>query len=749
MEDTFQDQKKHIEYLFSLIKRRQEDVFVEYVSRLSVGEIDVNTRDANGNYLIFFAVITNSIQAVEKLIEYGSRLDLLDSEGFSILYNPIKFDYREILDVIIDNNVKTVGISVVNIKDTKGDVPLFYAVRYRNSYALEKLLASNADANYRNNNNVNVLHLAIILRRDVNMIRLLVNRVKNLTVRTSHGLTALHYACNFQLLPVVELLIQAGVNQNVIELENDFYPIFYAVIQNNFPITKLLIDNKCNPNHQDYQGNTIIHYAIMGHHAQILDYILNAYRIRGSNPDVFVEDINTHEDVPGDHIDPNIVNIDGLTITHLILYDYAEQPNYLDYIQKLIIHSNLNYQDNQGNTILHIVVEKDLWTRLDTLLDFKKLNIFVRNNEGKTIIDMVPFKDRETFIGTVVRSYYKYLKKYENSWTLEWQNQCSMLTEASKLKETDCFRFIRETIINQNTSIPIKRDRRQITVIIDDKVDISTFTGSLLDVVCGFKYLTQEYPYATSLLNTFPEPNADLERYNLSLGFQENPKQHIIHFEIRWIYQRIFFPTNFESTIRTIIEKKSHRYLVVPISIILSNGNHANGLLYDFETDTMERFEPHGSDYPNRFNYNPDLLDEILFKKVSVLINTIRGENTIIKYYQPKNYMPKIGFQTFENNEISINKNIGDPNGFCALWTIWYFDYRLKYYQKKPQNLVKNLIRGIKINNWSFRTIIRNYSKKITDLRDKYLLGIGRRINDYINNNLTDDEIQKLINLII
>ena len=141
----------------------------------------------------------------------------------------------------------------------------------------------------------------------------------------------------------------------------------------------------------------------------------------------------------------------------------------------------------------------------------------------------------------------------------------------------------------------------------------------------------------------------------------------------------------------------------------------------------------------------PNLLDEILYKKISNILSNIHKENVIIKYYQPKNYLPKIGFQTFENTEININKNIGDPNGFCTLWTIWYLDYRLEFFDKKPQQIVKNLIYQIKINNYSFRTIIRNYSKKITDLRDTYLNKIHRNINDYLNNKLMQNELKKFL----
>ena len=507
-------------------------------------------------------------------------------------------------------------------------------------------------------------------------------------------------------------------------------------------ITKLLVDFGANPNHQDYMGNTIIHYAIINNHIEILDYIIDKYNVRSKKTDVFVEDINNKRTISSDHIDPNIVNIEGLTITHLMLYNYREI--YDTYLFKIIPFANLNYQDNTGNTILHIIAEYNLWDKFEPILNIKKLNIYIKNNEGKTVMDIVQLKEREKFLDMIIKSYFNYLKAYKNDWLLGWQNKCSG-ESYEEINQQECQKHIRNAIIKEKMSIPRKKNKKIITIDQYEIVQFSTFTGSLLDMLSGFKYLTKKYPEATSLFHTNQENTAELVKYNQSLGIQENKNQHIIHFEIRWIYQRIFLPPGFESIMANIINSKKYKYIIVPIGIILSNGNHSNGLFYDIENKMIERFEPHGSDYPSQFNYNPDLLDEILFKKMTNILSSIYNENVTIKYYQPKNYLPKIGFQTLENTEISVNKNIGDPNGFCTLWTIWYLDYRLKYINEKPQHIVKKLISEIKINNYSFRTIIRNYSKKITDLRDQYLAKIGRNINDYINNRLKSDELKKLL----
>jgi ankyrin repeat protein len=743
--DDFDIKNKHINILFQFIKTNKEDQFLEYISNLNKNEIDVNIRDDHGNYLIYFAIMMNNRKILLKLIEYNARLDVLDSEGYSILHYPIKFNYVEVIDILLEQDKKTVGISLVNIRDNKDSTPIFYAIKYRNRYALQELLSHGADTNYKNNEHINALHLAV-LRKDATMVKMLAKYTNNLDTRTRKGSTALHYAANFQLTEIVSILLEKGSNPNINEIEYDFYPLFYSVVQNNLEITKLLIEYHANPNHQDYIGNTVLHYAIINNHLEILDYIIKKFPIKGKSDMIYVEDINSKKDINDSYIDPNIINIDGLSIVHLMLYNYKDQ--YDSYLDMVLMHSNLNYQDNAGNTILHLIAENNLWEKFSDKINMKKLNVFIRNKANKTIFDMVHLTYRDKFMDIVIKSYYNYLKKYHDGWLLEWQNKCSNET-LTEINEAKCLKHIRNEINNEKISIPQKKDKKIITIEEGAVVEFSTFTGSLLDMISGFKYLTKKYPNATSLFHSNQGYSQELEAYNQSLGIHENPHQHIIHFEIRWIYQRLFLPPGFESIMTTIIKNNKYKYIIIPIGIILSNGYHSNCLFYDIENKSLERFEPHGSGYPTQFNYNPDFLDDILYKKISNLLSNIYGTNIKLKYYQPKNYLPKIGFQTFENTEISINKNIGDPNGFCTLWCIWYLDYRLKYINENPKHIVKKLITQIKINNLSFRTVIRNYSKRVTDLRDEYLSKINKNINDYLNNKLTESDLKKLLTEIL
>jgi len=61
-------------------------------------------------------------------------------------------------------------------------------------------------------------------------------------------------------------------------------------------------------------------------------------------------------------------------------------------------------------------------------------------------------------------------------------------------------------------------------------------------------------------------------------------------------------------------------------------------------------------------------------------------------------------------------------------------------------NIADQMIKWIKFDNQSFKNIIRNFSKKITSIRDEYLKKFSRDINDWIVGNytkLTLDALEK------
>jgi hypothetical protein len=182
---------------------------------------------------------------------------------------------------------------------------------------------------------------------------------------------------------------------------------------------------------------------------------------------------------------------------------------------------------------------------------------------------------------------------------------------------------------------------------------------------------------------------------------------------------------------------KKSKYIVIPIGIETSKGSHANILLFDVKKKILERFEPNGANEPREINYNSNLLDKlILIKFRKIDINII--------YIVPKNYLPIISFQIIENLNNIKCKRIGDPNGFCGIWCIWWVYQRLKYPHIEPSILANELIKEMRYKNINFKNHIRNFTKNITDMRDEYLKKYNLDINDWIVGNYDDSILVKL-----
>ena len=212
------------------------------------------------------------------------------------------------------------------------------------------------------------------------------------------------------------------------------------------------------------------------------------------------------------------------------------------------------------------------------------------------------------------------------------------------------------------------------------------------------------------------------------MGIIKEIKGEYMNFEITWLYQKLFYPNNFDSTIQSFINSKK-RFFIIPIGIHQENnrnenGAHANILLYDSELNEIERFEPAGGEYPLEFNYNPDLLD-------FYLEDYFRSKFKDIKYFKPRSYEMTIGFQAMEIYD--INKKIGDPTGFCGAWSLWWVYMRIKHSTINRSKLFIQLVKTIRKNNLSFKNVIRSFSKQIIDIRDGMLKKVSLDINKWLN----------------
>ena len=544
-------------------------------------------------------------------------------------------------------------------------------------------------------------------KKNYEICRLLIEKNININQLNNNGETPLFLAINIGFFQIVDLLLE---NNSIIdnkEYTKQMTPFLISGYNGYIDICDKLYKKGIDINDQDIIGNTILHYAIK--HKDINLY-KNYYKL----------------------VDINLINIDGDDILHYLLKNIYEHFETYD-IEYLILNSNVNSQDINGNTSLFKLIELDIWERYYSILEKKKLKIFLKNHNNICIFDIIKNKHNyNKFMELISNSYYYLIEhKKLNIFKNEWNELCE------NIDKHICVDKIKKYIIEHKKSYP-QENRYYNINLLSNNINFITFTGITLDIVCGLIYILKKYDNVkTSLTKNFIF-NDELYNYYVNNGIVKNYDFDFLNFEILWIYQKIFYPTTMKDIMNDFLNNNKYRYLIIPIGIELSNGSHSNILLYDKKTNDMERFEPNGKDNPINFNYNPKLLDEILF-------NYFKQYIPHMNYLNPLTYQEKIGPQMLDTIETKINKYIGDPNGFCASWCLWYVDNRIFHKDIDRKYLIKKLFNYSKINNITVRQLIRNYSKNITDVRDSYLNKNKININDWLNDNYDKQTFDKII----
>jgi len=700
--------------LFDLIKNHHWDKFIEFVEKHD--NINVNLRDNGNTYLIQYATLHNQKDIVSILINRGAKLDITDFDGRSILFIPIKYGYNEILELLLHFSKSSIGLSLIDIQDNSGHTALHHSILFRNEYAIKLLLQNKANLNIQDKFGYSALHLCVRIR-SMEILKLLLPHKPDINLRCKTGETALHISCNYGIFDISKLLLENGASPNIMDYGNELTPLIYSVVLNRLEFVKLLLSYKGDPNNPDQYGNTALHYSTYNNNDVITEYLLNNYP----------------------NVNYNSVDINGKTPLHIILENETLPDVQIDkYINILLKNSNINLQDNTGTTSLHILARRNLWIKYVLILKHKKLNIYKYTLDGKSVMDYV-HTNKEEFLDMVIDSFYNILlekKDIVQKISKNWEYECSM----QKKDEKACKSLIKKHILENKQSVP-EYHYYNIEIFPGDLVTFGTFIGINIDFFCGLIYLLTKWKNCRSSLTENFIYNENLQQYYGTIGIKIHTDSIYMNFEATWISNKLFFPTTFDNSAKKFFllakKNKNVRFFILPLAIEHVHGSHANYIIYDIVYNEIERFEPHGSRFSGGYDYNPSLLDTLIKERYNTIFNNSR-------MISPIEYLPKIGFQSIEVSEGNKYTNIGDPGGFCAIWTIWYVDLRLEYPDIPRKKLIEKSMEYIKMKGYSFKTLIRNYTTKIIDIRDKLLGKIGIDINQWINNDFTSDQLTNL-----
>jgi ankyrin repeat protein len=690
---------KNIKELISLIKKDKN--------------INLNVKDNNYNYFIYYALLYNEEELIQLILDRNVRLDILDTDGRNILYVPIKYSYNNVLKKILKSDNKNIGIPIIDIKDKLGLTALHYSIIFNNFEAFKILLENNSNILTNNNQNLNAFHICIQYNRLEFFVEL-INNINELDIYTSNSENLLQYAISYDRYDFFPIILKKKININNQENLNGLSILHQVIIKDQPDLIKILINYGANINSSDFYGNTPLHYAISEEKTDMLK-ILIEYKINF-----------------------NLTNIDGNTPLHIYLSMINMEK---DILQILIKNTDLNIQNNYGDTCLKKIVELYIFDNYSEILKTKELNFFILDNNNEDLSNSLNDKN---ILTVAIDSFYNILKEKKDDLVLDWEKWCSNnLIEKLKtlnINKTEpshiCKEKIKEVITKEKRSLP---KFSNFDLVLDNGVFVNTcyYTGVPLDILFGLLYLNKIFSKdGLGLILDYPlSVNQPLESYYQKLGIDYPFKLEFSNCEILWSFQKIFYPSYFENEMEKKMKDNFYKYVAIPLGIELNNGSHANILLIDKKNKTIERFEPNGANSPIGLNYNSELLDDLLENKFS---------SYELKYVKPKDFLPTIGFQILENIDEAKCRRLGDPNGFCGIWCTWWVYHRMKNKNLSNVELAIHLIRTIKMENKNFKNLIRNFSYYVTDLRDTVLKKFNIDINDWMVSSVDSNIINNL-----
>ena len=671
-------------------------------------------KDKLDKYLIFDLVLFKKFESLKYVLDNDlTRIDILDREGKTILYNIVKFNYDDLLDIFIEKNKTLIGIDLNNVKDLNGNTSLVYTIIFNNIKMLKKLILL-FDPYIKNKLNLNSFEMAVKLKK-YDIFLLLLENYEDFTFVNNNNENILFDLIKDNQLEIIKTLIKREKIKIDINLKNKEFSLTSLVVAlgNNYSdIALLLIDNGADINITDNFGNTGLHYLLIENNINVFNIVIEYL-------------INKKKEIIYD-----IQNLNGNTILHLILLNNLENKININILETIIKNTNLNLLNQDSNSVLLLIIKNKLLLRFINIMKDKDMN-FLLKIDDTFYLDLLNEEELNIILPILKENYYKALTEENLLELLNWEKQC----KDKKKEKKECLDLIEKEIKNRIKLKPTSKQNFKLDngILINVNKGNYYYTGSSIDIIYGLIYLSKNYSNIRYFLEYPLTVSEELELFYKRLNIDYPFNMDFANFEIIWINNNLFIPNGLE------IEKikKDKRFYVIPIALDSSDFSHANMLIIDNDNKIIERFEPFGINGPQGFFYNGNLLDDNLKESF---------EKLNYKYKRPIDYLPAVSFQALENLEKPSFKKIGDPNGFCAIWCTWWVNMKLKYSFIDSKSLAINLLEQFKIDKIVLSDFIRDYSFNITKLRDEILKKNKIDINDWLNGNYTQqilDNIEK------
>lgn len=396
---------------------------------------NVLSKDSAGNTPLHIAIIKDSpFEYVKYLVDTGADVNARNKDGDSVLFLAVNKNKRDVGDLLLSRNADIfasntdnnsplrlaltrggevqewlITSQTLNASDGSGNTPLHYACEWKLDDALLALIQKGADVNAVNANGESALFSAVKADSPSTINILVENGIvtdtrSNLT-RDHLGNTPLHYAVKWDSLQAAQSILSLGFDVNAQNLSGKT-ALSDCCRSNKRDMAILLITNGANVNAADVTGRTVLIDAIQSGSETMVSLLL----ANGANPQI--QEMNGrnayHEAALSANL--NIINLIRDAGGNPLSRDsYGDSPfslvlNYDESIIRAVLGGNKNIVDSDGNTPVHIAVDKNVSSSRLAMLINMGYPVSQRNGKGMTPLNTAVKNGQRELALTLIRS---------------------------------------------------------------------------------------------------------------------------------------------------------------------------------------------------------------------------------------------------------------------------------------------------------------------------------------------------------
>lgn len=706
------------------LKNIENNIWTGIEFDLSNIRIPVNPLVPNSHYLLHYAIINKNSKVVKKILSIDpDNFIFVNREIFISICKLGKFQLiLELLELLVELSNEKFIRYIFKPLESANDWIIYYFMYYATNSDIEKLFeyshyidwSITIDSNYP----LKIFLLAHYSGMDSKKIQILKKLV---------DLTSFEKIFKANLSPIIDGCI-IGFNSQVLDIlkakslhvidainSKMLSPLIVAINESNIELINWLFDSGANYLYATWTSPLI--RAITNNLDQVVKQLLDYKDIHK-----LVNTFDSNKWLPAHHIFVSKSNI-SLELKSKILD----------------LTSNLNSQNINGNTPIHMMFSNDNWEDYSNILKTKPIDIYIKNK-----VDQMPL---EYFINTKPsdKSIQKLVKLISQSVltnTSKLSYKGVKLSRLSKSKQTKLYN-ITVKCLGSKTAKCIKEIKTKtntpesnIKLIMGDRIDYNLFISRDVDSYVYLLYFLEKYK-----IGILPSSKLDIKITNLEIGKIINfytsvasKYPNLMGLSIFWHDASNYsIPTNLVKSIK----KSSQNIIFIFVTIINQLVDHANCLIIDKTKRYIIHFEPYGQ--------NEKLAHKELDIKCKELFKPLK-----YKYWSPSDYLNTNSFQMLSNESNTLETKMGDIGGFCLAWALWFFELYLRNIKSEPSELVEKSINKIINLKYSVLEYIRFYANKLRKYHIKYLRRIKYPAEKIFNINTTNEEknyIYQSINL--